>query len=288
MDNESRDSASASESPQVFDAAAMLLEVATRHGIALSVLVAETSLWAHPDAHRFLAEHTAGVAMYPAHRRYRAGQGEKAGQQIESIKLDNNSYANVAIKRALGVHRTMLRGFETCHIWPMTCYDPRYHTAIANLVLLPRALAGLTDHDRHVQSVLQYRAFELYQWSPEGVQRPERPDGYPDGWKPPLPFTPAVASALARRVTLIEKSRSASAPALPDPTSEQAGLILRSQRDLMRDLVRRFGRDVETVMREYAAAEERGEVRRDQNSQSLTSVEYARRLWSDGMNKGWL
>jgi len=43
--------------------------------------------------------------------------------------MDDNTYANVAIKRTLGVSRTDLLGFEACHIWPMTCYDERYHTA---------------------------------------------------------------------------------------------------------------------------------------------------------------
>jgi hypothetical protein len=36
----------------------------------------------------------------------------------------------------------------------------------------------------------------------------------------------------------------------------------RAQRDYMRKLVRRFGPDEERVIREYAAAEERGEVER--------------------------
>ena len=142
-----------------YDASAMLLKSSTDHGIRLSTLVAETGLWAHPDVHAKLITASGSGAFFPDRRRYRPGQGEKAGQHVGALTLDNNSYANHAIKRALGVSRGNLVGFETCHIWPLTCYDERYHTTIANLVLLPRAIAGLTDHHIEVQTALQYRAY---------------------------------------------------------------------------------------------------------------------------------
>jgi hypothetical protein len=98
----------------------------------------------------------------------------------------------------LGIHRTKLIGFECCHIWPNTCYDVRYHTVIANLVLLPRALAGLTDHDPQVQAALQYRSFELYRWHPEEWPAPERPAGFADQWRDPEP-DPAAETASGPR-----------------------------------------------------------------------------------------
>jgi hypothetical protein len=281
--------------PHVYDAAAMLRDAATRHGIQLAVLVAETGLWANPQVHTTLVGDSGIAAFFPNRRRYRAGKGEKAGQQVDGAFLDNNSYANVAIKRALGVHRRMLRGFETCHIWPLTCYDQRFHTAIANLVLLPRALAGLTDHDHHVQAVLRFRAYELYNWHPEGVDAPERPSDYPATWLPPLPFSSVVARAIARRM-----DRPVSAPAGrlgkveqgDDDKAHASPLLISkastSQRGLMRALVGRLGRDVDQVIREYAAAEERGEVTRGRNIRDMDPLDYARRLWADGVKKGWL
>lgn len=61
-----------------------------------------------------------------------------------------------------------------------------------------------------------------------------------------------------------------------------------SQRDYMRELVRRFGADEERVVREYAAAEERGEVERRSNSHRITAEQYARALWGDAIKKGWI
>ncbi|MCA1567915.1 MAG: hypothetical protein LC803_20160 [Acidobacteria bacterium] len=61
-----------------------------------------------------------------------------------------------------------------------------------------------------------------------------------------------------------------------------------SQREFMRELVRRFGINEEHVVREYAAAEERGELERKSNSHGITAEQYARALWSDAVKKGWI
>lgn len=173
-----------------------------RHRIHLSLLVADTCLWACSDYHRQLINDTGCPAVFPKVRRARVGQGERRGQFCEGVRLDDNSYANLAIKRAIGLARGQATGFETCHIWPLTCYDERYHTAVANLVLLPRALAGLSDHDDEIQRVLQYRAFELYSWWPENQSRPAKPDFYPTNWREPQPeplVTGSIAAVTRRR-----------------------------------------------------------------------------------------
>ena len=62
----------------------------------------------------------------------------------------------------------------------------------------------------------------------------------------------------------------------------------RKQRDLMREIYRQHGADEEQVVRAYAAAEQRGEVRRDSNSHNVDAVAYARALLRDGLRKSWL
>ena len=120
--------------------------------------------------------------------------GELRGKDIDGVRFDDNTYANVAIKRATGLRKSAV-GFEACHIWPLTCYDERYHTAPANLVLLPRALAGLSDHDPEIQKALQYRAFELYGWWPSDGPRPVNPEFYPTEWRDPQPDVRTVRNA---------------------------------------------------------------------------------------------
>jgi hypothetical protein len=183
----------------IYDAAAMLRAACARHEIHLSVLVAETGLWASPEVHRRLTAENGTGTFFPNMRRYRAGQGEQRGGRVGEVRLDDNSYANHAIKRAVGIARERLVGFEACHIWPLSCYDERYHTAVANLVLLPRALAGLSDHDEEIRAALQFRAFELYGWYPSDASAPVRPTFYPTEWRAPEPFSSAVERALAGR-----------------------------------------------------------------------------------------
>lgn len=78
-------------------------------------------------------------------------------------------------------------------------------------------------------------------------------------------------------------------PPNPDdrPGDPETGAEL-TQRDFMRELVRRHGRSEEVVIREYAEAERRGEVLRQRNEHGLDAETYARALWRDGMKKGWL
>ncbi len=182
-----------------------MLDAVKRHDIHLSLLVADTGLWVNPEFHNRLVRDTGSAAMFPKVRRARIGQGEHRGQIVDGVRFDDNSYANVAIKRAAGLGKSA-EGFEACHIWPLTCYDERYHTAIANIVLLPRALAGLSDHAIEIQMALQYRAFELYRWFPNGVSQPEKPEFYPSHWREPQPDIINVKTRLA----VSASSRSAS------------------------------------------------------------------------------
>ena len=169
-------------------ASELLFEAVKRHEIHLSLLVADTGLWVNPEFHNRLVRDTGSAAMFPKVRRARIGQGEHRGQIVDGVRFDDNSYANVAIKRAAGLGK-FAEGFEACHIWPLTCYDERYHTAIANIVLLPRALAGLSDHAIEIQTALQYRAFELYRWFPKDAPQPVKPEFYPSNWREPQPDT---------------------------------------------------------------------------------------------------
>lgn len=139
----------------VYDGLSLLKEAAKKHAINLSVLIAETSLWANPEVHKELLKDNKSGAFYPNVRR--ANKGEEKGIRIGEIKLDENIYANYAIKYAIGIppkSKDKINGFATCHIWPLSCYDEKYHTAIPNLVLLPAPLASLTDHDPEIQAIL--------------------------------------------------------------------------------------------------------------------------------------
>jgi hypothetical protein len=161
--------------------------------------VASTGLWAHPKVHQYLLKENGTGAFFPNTRRYRINIGERKCQLLNGYRLDDNSYANHAVKQALGLNRGDTKGFEACHIWPGSTYDPDCHTVIANLILLPRPLAGLSDHFSDIQAILKYRAFQLYGWFPPKETVPLRPDSYPIEWKEPFPYTKTVERSLNNR-----------------------------------------------------------------------------------------
>ena len=111
----------------------------------------------------------------------RANANEERGvndPNDRNVILDDNTYANKAIKYAIcedlkkygisvSINDFSKNEFEACHIWDETCYNKKYHTSVANLVLLPRSLASLTDHCDAVKKLLQYEAWKRFKFKPK-------------------------------------------------------------------------------------------------------------------------
>lgn len=161
--------------------------------IDLAKLVALTSVWANPKVFYFLKDKNEFGAWYLNIRRFH--KGEKRGQKINGVLLDDNSYANIAIKAATGI-KTI--NYHACHVWAESCYDEKYHTCIANLVLIPAPLAGLTDHHPEITEILRYKAFELFNWYPIEKSPPLKPMKYPSLWKEPAEFSEKVRQSLKK------------------------------------------------------------------------------------------
>lgn len=141
--------------------------------INLVDLIAEVAIWVSPEYVKKMAG-----PIYPDKKR---GPKADKGRIIDGIYIDDNTFANHAIKRAIG-KGLRFENFFACHIWPETVYDERYYSLLPNLVLIPRGLAGLSDHYKEVIDVLKYRSFELYGWYPQEEQEPSKPAYYPANW----------------------------------------------------------------------------------------------------------
>ena len=162
----------------------------------LPLLIARTALWAKKEDH-LRCKSKDGRDIYAASPHVRRKRvGEKRGEYTDvegnevyrekgkKYYLDDNSYPNAQMKAALKRQGIIPKGYETCHIWEETCYDPRYHTCFANLVLLPRAIASLSDHDDNIRDILKYRAYKLFDFWPDEYNPPpvEEPKNYPSEW----------------------------------------------------------------------------------------------------------
>lgn len=143
-------------------------------------LIADTAIWVSPEIIKEIINKNGTVTVYKNCRRKR--HNEEKGLSQNGENLDDNTKANQAIKRLID-SSIKFENYSVCHIYPNTCYDSRYHTAIPNLVLLPKPLASLTDFDQNVQSVLMFRSYELYGWFPQECGAPAKPKYYPNIWK---------------------------------------------------------------------------------------------------------
>lgn len=254
-------------------------------GIDLPALIAQVALWApvHEHRKRKSDENPTG-AVYPKVRRARIGTGEKPGQVVGGIRLDRNNYANEAVRRALGLHKRRGDGYQACHIWPDSCYDERYHTVLANLVLIPGPLVSLTDFDQDVIAALQYRSFELFGWHPLEEELPEPSASYPNNWREPSP--PRKPQRRLAGATQAPKAKGSKKSARRQVDRRGRGHV--SQRDIMRQLWRQYRGDATAIIRAWARAERSGEAVRASNVRGLSPEDYGRRLLDDGIKKGWI
>ncbi len=61
-----------------------------------------------------------------------------------------------------------------------------------------------------------------------------------------------------------------------------------TQRDFIKDVFKKHNGNKEETIKDYARLEEEGTVQRKNNSHKLSSMDYAKALYNDGINKGWL
>jgi hypothetical protein len=76
------------------------------------------------------------------------------------------------------------KGWQLCHIWDGKGHgDAKTYSNIANLVFLPKALAGLTEESMpSVKAMLKCRSQKLYKWAPHNNKKKEwvrEPEWYP-------------------------------------------------------------------------------------------------------------
>ena len=77
-------------------------------------LIAETSIWVNPSS----------ISLQPIYPDVRRGMPQDRGRIIEGVRIDDNTYANRAIKKAIS-GTAEFKNYLVCHIWPGTTYDAR-------------------------------------------------------------------------------------------------------------------------------------------------------------------
>ena len=84
-----------------------------------------------------------------------------------------------------------------CHLWPETCYDERYHTSLANLVLPPLPWRVSLITTRLLPNVSATGPTNYWLVSGRG-EHPVKRVGYPaaSDWAPLLPILQSIRHKL--------------------------------------------------------------------------------------------
>jgi hypothetical protein len=156
-----------------YDGHAVLAETlkASVYG-SLEQAVAALAVYAHPQT----------VAQTRGRNTFLVIRGESNGDRGKysddgSVMFDDNTAPTEAF---VWPHRAMLANYRDVqfnHLWADSKTVSMY-TNVANICLLPAFLSKLTDTDKHIRSLLQFRAFALFGFLPPGHLAPMKPDNY--------------------------------------------------------------------------------------------------------------
>jgi hypothetical protein len=118
-------------------------------------------------------------AVFPTVRKFskRATMGPPRGKP--AFMYDDNTTPRWALlwSHVTCVKTNDLVGWRIAHVWEK-CDQVACYTRLENLVLVPAAYAGLTDHDGPLAPYLRYHAYNHYGWRPEDEEAPKEPAEY--------------------------------------------------------------------------------------------------------------
>ncbi len=165
----------------------------TQYG-SLEQAVASLTVFSHPET----VAQTGNRAVFPIIRDF-ARRGTTEIRDGLHVGLDDNKAPTDAFLWANQIKRRP-PDLQFNHVHARSV-DPTCYTNLANLCVSPAFLAKMTDTNQDIVQLLQYRAFDLYGWQPEGASVPSKPNSY-DAlvWCPPLPPVKEVHAALSEQV----------------------------------------------------------------------------------------
>lgn len=156
--------------------------------------VASLTIFSHPDT----VAQTEARALFPIVRDFkRRGEVGEIGGRL--VGFDDNTSPTEAFSWANRISRRP-RDLQFNHVYSRSD-DPDSYTNLANLCVSPSFLAKLTDTDAEVQSLLRYRAFDVFGWHPTDEPRPDKPAVYDDLiWARTLPPTEELRKVVEAQI----------------------------------------------------------------------------------------
>jgi hypothetical protein len=135
-------------------------------------IVARCSIWAKPEIVDLV---NAGNKKWCKDLDANVGgiwfPGTARGQSIaQGARKQYNEKASAAMWAAVGLKHEA-SSFNVCHVWQDTAQNQKCYTALANLVILPTAIHGLSEHWALAREFLHWKSYSLFHWLPEGKKK---------------------------------------------------------------------------------------------------------------------
>ena len=169
---------------------------------SMSQAIASLTLFSHPET----VAQTKNKALF---RIIRANTIDRRGEisDNERVVLCDNYSPQRAFLWANSLNYYQFKDVQFNHIYSLSNHA-EYYTSLANICVTPVFLAKLTDTNTAIKTLLQYRAFDLYDFIPEGFATPVKPQDY-EGleWAACLKEVPNLAQVLEKRMIKNAKSR---------------------------------------------------------------------------------
>jgi hypothetical protein len=150
------------------------IEDLTSHHELLAAIVAKTSWLPHPKT----VAHFNG-AIFPT-LRYKRGFERFAPVESNGTVIgmyDDNATPEWALFWSHGLTGVRSKGWTIAHVWPASD-DIHAYTHLANLAMVPEALASLTDKNGPLTAFLRWHSWDVYGWRPQTVGDVAKPNGY--------------------------------------------------------------------------------------------------------------
>ena len=146
---------------------------ASKEAIAIALMAAQFCRLPDRDTVKIF-----GKAVFPTVRKNskRATGEHKDGK---FLMYDDNTTPKWALVWSHGTFGKTkeLFGWRIAHVWEK-CNQVESYTRLDNLLLVPAAYSGLTDHDGPLAPYLRYHAYDHYGWRPEDEPDPKKPAEY--------------------------------------------------------------------------------------------------------------
>ena len=154
----------------------------------------------------FASPHTVReMKNQPVFRMVRERAGQRGQIDVERrVMFDDNRGPTVAFCWSTGFPEKNPH-LQFNHVYAQ-CDDVEFYTALANICVTPAFLAKMTDG--HCTKLLQFRAWELFGFLPNGGDAPKMPDGYDRlDWALPLDPLSDVEQKIRKTMSTKPKDR---------------------------------------------------------------------------------